>query len=91
MGGLPTQKTIYAFVHSPKDSKTMYVALREGLYLSKDGGNQWSLLKKSPKGVVAIVLQPKDPSKIFAGSGDGKIFLSNDGGSNWKLQNREKQ
>ena len=86
VGGLPTQKTIYAFVHSPKDSKTMYAALIEGLYLSKDGGNQWSLSKKSPKGIVTIVIQPKDSSKIFAGTGDDKIFLSKDGGQSWKLQ-----
>jgi len=64
----------------------MYAALREGLYLSKDGGNQWSLLKKSPKGIVAMVIQPKDSSKIFAGTGDGKIFLSKDGGYSWGLQ-----
>jgi len=86
VGGLPTQKTIYAFVPSPKDSKTMYAALREGVYLSKDGGTQWSLVKKSPKGVVTIVIHAKDASKIFAGTGDGKIFLSKDGGQSWKLQ-----
>ena len=86
MGGLPTQKTIYTFVQSPKDAKTMYAALREGLYLSKDGGNQWSLLKKSPKGIVTMVIQPKDSSKLFAGTGDDKIFLSKDGGYSWKLQ-----
>ncbi len=46
------------------------------------------LLDKSPKGVVTIVIHPKDSSKIFVGTGDGKIYLSKDGGNRWRLQNR---
>ena len=88
MGGLPTQKTVYAFATSAKDPKIMYAALREGLFLSKDGGERWALLDKSPKGVVAIAIHAKDSSTLFAGTGDGKIFVSKDGGHNWNLQSK---
>ena len=88
MGGLPTQKTIYTFAYSPKDPKVMHAALRDGLFLSKDDGGKWSLLEKSPKGAVAIVIHPKDSSKIFVGTGDGKILISKDGGYTWKLQSK---
>ena len=88
MGGLPTQKTVYAFGYSAKDPKIMYAALREGLFLSKDGGERWALLDKSPKGVVAIAINPKDSSTLFAGTGDGKVFLSKDGGYNWNLRSK---
>ena len=86
MGGLPTQKTVYTFAYNPKDPKIMYASLREGLFLSKNAGERWTLLDKSPKGVVAIVIHPTDSSKVFVGTGDGKVFLSKDGGRSWRLQ-----
>ncbi len=88
MGGLPTQKTVYALAYNPKDPKIMYASVRNGLYLSRDEGKQWSLLGKSPRGIVAIAVHPRDSSKIFVGTGDGKIFLSKDGGNSWGLQNK---
>ena len=88
MGGLPTQKTVYAFAYSAKDPKIMYAALREGIFLSKDGGERWTLLDKSPKGVVAVATHPKDSSTLFAGTGDGKVFLSKDGGYTWNLRSK---
>ncbi len=66
----------------------MYASVRNGLYLSRDEGKQWSLLGKSPRGIVAIAVHPRDSSKIFVGTGDGKIFLSKDGGNSWGLQNK---
>jgi hypothetical protein len=88
VGGLPTQKTVYAFAYNPKDPKIMYASVRDGLYLSRDEGKQWSLLGKSPRGIVAIAVHPRDSSKIFVGTGDGKIFLSKDRGNSWGLQNK---
>ena len=81
-----TQKKIDAFAYDPRNPKTMFAALKDGIFMSKDEGRQWSLLKKSPKGVRAILLHPKDSAKIFAGTEDGRIFLSKDGGHSWKLQ-----
>ncbi len=47
MGGLPIHKTVYAFAYNPKDPKTMYASVREGLHLSRDEGKQWSFLAKA--------------------------------------------
>ena len=88
MGGLPTEKTVYAFGYNPKDPKIMYVSMRDGLYQSRDAGKRWSLLAKSPRGIVAIAVHPAESSKIFVGTGNGRIFLSKDGGNRWRLQNR---
>ncbi len=88
MGGLSTKKTVYAFAYNPKDLKILYASVRDGLYLSRDEGKQWSLLAKSPRGIVAIAVHPKNSSKIFVGTGNGKIFLSKDGGISWSLQNK---
>jgi len=88
VGGLPTEKTVYAFGYNPKDPRIMYVSMRDGLYLSRDAGKRWSLLAKSPKGIVAIAVQPEESSKIFVGTGNGKIFLSKNEGNSWSLQNK---
>jgi len=88
VGGLPTEKTVYAFRYNPKDPKIMYVSMRDGLYQSRDAGKRWSLLAKSPRGIVAIAVHPEESSKIFVGTGNGKIFLSKDGGNSWSLQNK---
>jgi len=66
----------------------MYVSMRDGLYLSRNAGKRWSLLAKSPRGIVAIAVHPEESSKIFVGTGIGKIFLSKDGGNSWSLQNK---
>ena len=88
MDGLPTRKEVFAFAYDPKDPKHLFVGLRDGIVLSQDEGRQWALLKQSPKGVRAILFHPKDSGKIFAGAGDGKIFISKDRGRTWRLQNR---
>lgn len=88
MDGLPTQKTVYAFAYNPKNPKTMYAALREGLFSSDDEGQRWSRLKSGPKGTVALAIDPKDSAKIFTANAKGKIFLSKDGGQSWKSQNK---
>jgi len=85
--GLPTQTEVDAFAYDPKDPKNMFVGLKEGIFLSKNEGRQWSLLKKSPKGARAIVFDPKGSAKIFAGTQDGRIFMSKDRGRTWRLQN----
>ncbi len=86
MDGLPTKKEVYTFAYDPNDPKMMYVSLNDGVFLSKDEGRQWSLLKKSPKGVRAILFHPKDSKKVLAGTGNGRIFFSKDRGYSWILQ-----
>ena len=41
MGGLPTNKTVYAFAASPTNPKIMFAGLREGAFRSTDGGESW--------------------------------------------------
>jgi ligand-binding sensor domain-containing protein len=86
--GLSTQNEIDAFAYDPKDPKTMFVGLKEGIFLSKNENRQWSLLKQSPKGVRALLFDPKGSGKIFAGTKDGRIYISNDRGRIWRLKNR---
>lgn len=86
MDSLSAQKTVYAFVYDPWNPDTMYAALREGIFTSHDRGTNWSLLEKSPQGVVTLVVHSKNTAKIFAGTSEGRIFRSLDSGKTWSLQ-----
>lgn len=88
MDSLSAQKTVYAFVYDPWNPDTMYVALREGIFTSHDRGKSWTLLDKSPKGVVTMVIHPKNTAKMFAGTSEGSIFRSLDTGETWTLQSK---
>jgi photosystem II stability/assembly factor-like uncharacterized protein len=66
--------------------KTMYVAMRDGLFKSTDGGQSWKSLGKEFKNMAAVTVNPKKPDEIYAATTDGKIFASADGGVKWKSQ-----
>ena len=87
MGGLPANKTVYAFAASPADPKIMFAGLREGAFKSTDGGERWKKLNAASKDVAAIAIHPTQPEVVILGTGPGKIFKSTDGGRTWRRQN----
>jgi photosystem II stability/assembly factor-like uncharacterized protein len=82
VGGLPTG-TVNGFAVDPADPKVMYVAMREGVYRSADAGGRWTLAAGSPKNAVAVAVQPKRPTEVYAASAEGAVFVSRDGGQRW--------
>jgi photosystem II stability/assembly factor-like uncharacterized protein len=87
VGGLPTSKTVYAFVASAADPKVMFAGLREGAFKSTDGGQSWKRLTAAPKEVAAIAIHPMKPEVVFLGTAPAKIFKNTDGGQSWCPQN----
>lgn len=86
MGGLPANKTVYAFAASASDPKVMFAGLREGAFKSTNGGESWKKLNAAPKDVAAIAIHPSKPETVFLGTAPGKIFKSTDGGQTWRRQ-----
>lgn len=86
MGGLPTDRTVYAVVSHPRKPHVIYAAVRDGIYRSSDGGKTWEILKGGPSGVVAIAFHPERPEVLYAATGVGAVFRSEDGGTNWRQQ-----
>lgn len=86
MGGLPTNKTVNGFAVDPANPKTMYVAMREGLFKSTDAGNSWKNVGNNLKNLAAVTVNSKNSSEVYVATADGKIFASADGGVKWKLQ-----
>ena len=82
MGGLPTS-TVNGFAVDPSNATLMFVAMREGIFRSDDGGRRWTAVANGPKNVAAIAVNPKKPSEVYAATMDGSIFRSTDKGEQW--------
>ncbi len=98
----PTQ-SIGAIAVAPSDPNIVYVASGEGLhrpdlsvgngiYKSTDAGRTWQHLGlRSSQQIPALVVDPRDPNRLFAGvlghpygaSEERGIFRSTDGGQTW--------
>ncbi len=88
MGGLPTDRTIYAIHSHPKAPRRLLAALQEGLYGSADAGKTWQKADlPMASHIVAFAHHPEDPSRLFAATGEGGILRSTDGGVHWTQQN----
>jgi len=85
VGGLPTNRTVNGFAVDPENSKTMFVAMRDGLFKSTDAGASWKVVGNELK-IAAVTINPKKPSEMFLSAMDGTIYVSGDAGMKWKKQ-----
>ena len=88
MGGLPTDRTVYAVASHPRKPHVIFAALREGIHRSSNGGKDWTMLKGGPTGVVTIAVHPERTDVLYAGTGEGAVYRSEDGGTSWRLQTK---
>jgi photosystem II stability/assembly factor-like uncharacterized protein len=77
-------------VIDPHNPSTVYAAnfySGGGVFKSTDGGSSWSgvnsgLPARQYYAPVALAIDPKNPSTLYAGTWDG-VFRTTDGGANW--------
>lgn len=86
MGGLPTNRTVNGFAVDPGDPRTMYVAMRDGLFKSVDAGESWKRVGDDLKNLAAVTVNPIKSKEIYVSTNDGTIFMSADAGMKWKKQ-----
>ena len=86
MGGLPASRTVNGFAVHSTDPKTMYVAVRDSLFKSTDGGQTWMVAGKGWRNLAGVAVNPKDPNVVLVATADGTIFRSPDGGKTWEGQ-----
>jgi len=84
VGGLPTHQPVAAFAADTSRSPVMFAAVAVGVWKSGDGGQTWQRLAAAPVGVTALAVRPADPKRVFAGTGEGRLFQSADGGVSWQ-------
>ena len=82
MGGLPTS-TVNGFAVDPSNAKVMYVAMRDGIFRSDNGGRTWTAAANGPRNLAAVAVNPTKPSEVYAATTDGAIVRSTDGGTQW--------
>ena len=63
----------------------LYAATNGGVFKSTDGASHWAPVGGAPASVaiVSLVMDPENPSTLFAGSFFGIIYKTTDGGANW--------
>jgi photosystem II stability/assembly factor-like uncharacterized protein len=86
VGGLPTNRTVNGFAIDPQNSKTMFVAMRDGLFKSTDAGVSWTRTGNDLKNLAAVTINPKKRDEVYVASMDGTIYVSPDAGMKWKKQ-----
>lgn len=82
---LPRDVAVQAITPDPSNSNRVYIAARKGIFRSDDAGATWTSLN-APEGLAywSLLLDPKDPDRIFAGTAPSGAVYSTDGGKTWE-------
>lgn len=78
-GGLNAK--VYAVAYEPKQPQRVYAATEKGLYLSANGGEEWTRVKSPARIVTALAIMPS--GTLYAAS-EGQLFRSTDGAKTWE-------
>lgn len=79
-GALATPVDAVAF--DPREPKDIYAATAEGLFLSVDGGEQWTRLNAPVARIFALAISPS--GALYAGTASGDLYRSVDRAETWK-------
>jgi hypothetical protein len=88
-GGSSFGFAVTAFQFLPGNSATVYAASNEGLLRSTDSGVTWLFYGNEGDSLSTLLIDPKTPATMYAGSADGSgVLKSTDGGNNFKAINK---
>ena len=78
-GGLGEPVRVVAY--DPSEPRRVYAAAADGLFVSANGGEQWSRVPSPRGGMTALVVA--STGVVFCAFGDGELFRSADHGNSW--------
>ena len=83
--GLPDDVEIRHMSFSDAAPGTLYVGTQCGPYRSEDAGESWTALALPSETAVvwSLLLHPKDPKILYAGTEAQGVFRTENGGNNW--------
>jgi photosystem II stability/assembly factor-like uncharacterized protein len=79
-------KSVRAMAIAPSDDKVIVAGALDGVYRSKDGGNNWQRISANDgivKNIESIAVDTKDPNTVYAGTWH-LAWKTSDGGANWQ-------
>ncbi len=80
----PHQAHVKHIVVSPQDPTTLYACIEQGALLrSRDEGTSWEELGGVDEDVHFLIVDPRDPTRLFISGGNG-CYASRDGGVTWE-------
>ena len=88
MGSLPTKQTITALVSDLAHPHTLYASSGDGVLKSTDAGTSWQTMNTGLREtqIVALAVNPAQPTHLYAASASGQIVRSTDGAATWQRQ-----
>ncbi len=92
-GGEMKSGRVNSIAFHPTDSRTLLLGSQGGVWRTTTGATTWTPLtdQQCTSSIGAVVIDPINPSIIYAGTGDGRSFVqagcgvlrSTDGGNTW--------
>jgi uncharacterized protein (DUF924 family)/photosystem II stability/assembly factor-like uncharacterized protein len=84
--GLPEETHVQAVTLHPENPEIVYIGTEDGPYRSTDRGEHWERLGFPDRGtqIWSILVDPKDPKTLYAGTSPVAVYRSQDGGDNWR-------
>jgi photosystem II stability/assembly factor-like uncharacterized protein len=73
---------VYSLASASTNGDVVIVASQTGLFLTQDGGKNWSVGDPSVA-VTGVAIDPANSSHLYAGTADGTLSTSTDGGTTW--------
>jgi len=83
--GMFVECHVRALVVDPSDPRTLYLGSEHGLFVSRDGADNWQRIDSPLNGmqIWSILLQPSRPEVLVVGTCPSRLFRSDDGGRTW--------
>jgi photosystem II stability/assembly factor-like uncharacterized protein len=82
----PLNSRIQALAAHPKEPHTVFAGGDTGLFVSRNGGEQWERIGGGTAlpTIWSLAVDPADPDTLFAGTRPAAVYRSRDGGLHWQ-------
>ncbi len=84
----PTSRRTYFLHQHPSDPRTLYAGTTQGLWKSVDDGGTWKRMTPVEWSVIALIIDPKRPERLVAGTERRGVVISEDGGQTFRSSNQ---
>src|SRR2546421_5868327 len=83
--GMFVECHVRALAVHPDDPRRLFLGMEDGLYISRDGADNWSRVESPLSGrqIWCILLSPGKPDLVVVGTCPARLFRSADGGRSW--------